>query len=263
MPTLESLALLKSSAANKKLYDFRPERVRAALKWLKKNNRFYEDIDINYDLLNNCFDRSPPTMQMSADEEEDFEDSIANGASAANDGSVGVDQEVLVMTPERLQGETEGLVEALTGRKPVITRPLPDKPTYISPHDDKHFYEKAYPHLFPFGFGGPGDDHGMKEDAFCDHVLCSGGDRRFQRCSGFIFTNLRYSMRRKISGVCAKAASKFGDGEDENVEDDGDNEGGAGGTDQGDIDAATVCENNHPIRSTSLTHVIVVHRLVI
>ena len=57
---------------------------------------------------------------------------------------------------------------------------------------------------------------------------------------GFIFTNLRYSMARKISGVCAKAASAY-----ENA--DADDEGGFeeteeadGSAEHGNIDAVTV-----------------------
>ena len=164
MPTLDSIALLKSSAANKKLYDFRPERVRAALKWLKKNNRFYEDVEIDYSLLTQCESFGPPSMDMSSDEEEDYDECGENDACATNEGAIGCDNEIMVMPPDRVEEEAEGMAEGLTGRRPVVTRPNPERPTYITPNSDKFFYEKAFPHLYPYGYGGPGDDHGMKND---------------------------------------------------------------------------------------------------
>jgi len=229
MPSLDSIALLKSSAENRKLYNFRPERVRTALKWLKRYNRFYEDVEIDFSLLDRCKSYEPPSMDMNSDEEEDLDE--------CGEHEVGCDTEVMVMASERVEDATDGIVEGLTGR-PIVTRPNPERPTYIYPDSDKFFYEKAFPQLYPYGYGGPGDNHGLKNDPYCDHVLCLGGDRRFQKSIGFIFTNLRYSMSRKISGVCVKAASSCNvDDEEGGIEENDDDNGNP---ENGNIDAAMV-----------------------
>jgi hypothetical protein len=89
----------------------------------------------------------------------------------------------------------------------VVTRERSD-PEWAHPANTPFFYEMAFPHLFPYGRGGPGDatQHKLNDTQFMKHVLKMGFDRRFQQCATFVFTAYHYFMGRRLGGVALRAA---------------------------------------------------------
>lgn len=43
-------------------------------------------------------------------------------------------------------------------RAAEVTVRLPASTEYVKPHEDAYFYPKSFPHIFPYGYGGPTDD---------------------------------------------------------------------------------------------------------
>ena len=87
---------------------------------------------------------------------------------------------------------------------------------YERDHED-YFWEKCYPHLFPYGRGGPSDrrySFGMMDiSAFFKRMLERGGHsiglkygRRFQNSPSFIFSAYVLDSRSRIASVSVLAA---------------------------------------------------------
>ena len=43
-------------------------------------------------------------------------------------------------------------------RAAEVTLRLKASTEYVKPHEDAYFYPKSFPHIFPYGYGGPTDD---------------------------------------------------------------------------------------------------------
>jgi hypothetical protein len=77
------------------------------------------------------------------------------------------------------------------------------------PMHDKKFYEKAFPCLFPYGYGGPEDQHKLKEKDYVELLLKRGGSadmRRFGKYVPYMLAVYSYRMK-KIAGGVAYIAS--------------------------------------------------------
>ena len=95
-----------------------------------------------------------------------------------------------------------------TAPPPVVTRERNDNPVFVHPSTEPYFYEKAFPRLYPYGRGGPAGTHGERGGftKYVKRALMMGGDRRFQRCSDFIFSAYHYTVRRRLGGITYVAA---------------------------------------------------------
>ena len=91
---------------------------------------------------------------------------------------------------------------------PVVIRERDNDPTLVHPSKEPFFYEKAFPRLYPYGHGGPAGSHDERGGftKYIKRALMMGGDRRFQRCSDFIFTAYHYTLRRRLGGITYVAA---------------------------------------------------------
>ena len=107
---------------------------------------------------------------------------------------------------------------------PVFERKRNFKLKYIKNHDDAldtnhvdYYWEKRYPHLFPYGRGGPSDSRYCHDrlniSSFIQRMLQRGGSRegmkegrRFQMDPSFIFAAYVHDARRRVASVSVVAA---------------------------------------------------------
>jgi hypothetical protein len=107
---------------------------------------------------------------------------------------------------------------------PVFERKRNFKLKYIKNHDDAfdtnhvdYYWEKCYPHLFPYGRGGPSDSRYRHDklnlSSFVQRMLQRGGftlgmkqGRRFQMDPSFIFVVYVNDARRRVASVSVVAA---------------------------------------------------------
>jgi hypothetical protein len=80
-------------------------------------------------------------------------------------------------------------------------------------HNSENFYEKCFPTLYPYGYGGPSDSlfkmNKNKLSEYYKHVLQSNGGvdgRRFQSNPNFIFLAYNAEMKRRFSNLAFTAS---------------------------------------------------------
>ena len=84
---------------------------------------------------------------------------------------------------------------------------------FVSPWQDKRFYENAFPHLFPFGRGGLGRiDSPLKLADFVELLVSRGGDQRFSKDKLWMFSVFTEIVRTKGSSVAFQASLMAGIG---------------------------------------------------
>ena len=156
-------------------------------------------------------------------------------------GSRGSDNdEILLYVASNPKSVAENLVEASQDEQrkgfvkvkqemdergvPVFERKRNFKLKYIKNHDDAfdtnhvdYYWEKCYPHLFPYGRGGPSDSRYCHDklnlSSFVQRMLQRGGftlgmkqGRRFQMDPSFIFAAYVNDARRRVASVSVVAA---------------------------------------------------------
>ena len=120
------------------------------------------------------------------------------------------DTGVLIISLSDQGGSSESSTSAASATPPSDVFDLPRIDQYAHPSKDPHFYEKAFPHLFPFGGGGFGRDHAINENFMFELIIKRGADRRFQQDARFYFAAVTYKLRKNAGGVSI-TASKYAD----------------------------------------------------
>ena len=219
MPTLESFAILRGRNQRATELEFRPRRVLAALAWLKIHNRFYRDATIDESLFgcdlstlsydDSCqLNEESVCIELDEDDVEDVDEAFEaeSTRTATNNGTRGVEKDVLILLPDHCSQAVEcQLREVLTG-KPVHHVQYNDDEALCAPYTDTFFYEKCFPNLFPYGRGGPGDGHGLRNADHVKHMMTRGGDRRCQRSKVYIAVNAKYAIQSRVGGACVRAS---------------------------------------------------------
>ncbi|KAG1748992.1 uncharacterized protein EDB91DRAFT_1047338 [Suillus paluster] len=201
------------------------EKVRAALVWLKKHNRLYKDITIDFDVLNSMEEktllpfhvdhvlpseaRDSLTSKYDATEAVQFEDpsDLGDPPTPSDDQSraaeLQVNFESVVVT------DVDGNASANELRAAAVCHIKNKGGGYVQvPHDPEpvnEFFEPdlfpmIYPTLFPYGLGGF-EDHLCSEPlSIKRHVkhLFNLADCRFQEHYSFLFTAFNILQQRKI-----------------------------------------------------------------
>ena len=120
------------------------------------------------------------------------------------------DTGVLIISLSDQGGSSQSSTSAASATPPSDVFDLPRIDQYAHPSKDPHFYEKAFPHLFPFGGGGFGRDHAINENSMFELIIKRGADRRFQQDARFYFAAVTYKLRKNAGGVSI-TASKYAD----------------------------------------------------
>lgn len=214
MPDYNSIAILRSEGWKKtKDYNYRPNRVKAALSWLKKNNSNYADIPINFDLLPNSDEAiDVEVIPMTEDVNDALEPSNnMDNVSSHNTGYIG--EEIMLLSAGSVKvGPEQQLRSALNSLDgaPIMKRGSSN--VFINCFtDNKMFWEKSNILLFPYGHGGPSSEHlfgKLTMPQFHKNCLMQGlnDDRRCQSNPLYIFLAYETEMKRQIGSVSMLAS---------------------------------------------------------
>ena len=182
MPTRDSFAIFvnKNCKAPEDM-TFRPERVRAAFEWLKQHNHLYREAEFHVDAMDACVEdvsasaaagesvRSPPVVEVDEDEAKEI-DQVLTSASSADAEHTASDSDIFLQVEDNPLSRIDHLRTMITGSDDTAcvntnaAVPTPQMvrqqttPAFVHPQNHPYFYEKAYPALFPYGVGGPGDN---------------------------------------------------------------------------------------------------------
>jgi len=225
MPSPDLMAFLKrEGVVQKKAARFRPRKVDDAITWLLSNNVVFAqewasrqrhadtypfhragEAEERYVDDDDMLGMSPEEAQ-AVDTMFESSDVFANTESDIvlyhNDAVEPMSREDHIRT--NLEAATIGS----RGRSLNLPRVIGDG-GLAHPSFDKRFYEKSFPCLFPYGYGGPEDCHGLKMNAYVELLLKRGGNadmRRFGTYVPFMLAVYTYRMK-KISGGVAYVAS--------------------------------------------------------
>ena len=187
----------------------RREKVRAALYWLKANNKLYNDVQISEPQLN-----ALPVNDLLPVHVEHVSPSLAQDvltsrydAASTEDSNVDADLAPSTRTIERVQAEfSKVVVTDVDGRAPANELraaavhhvkekggayvEIPHGPRPVNEFCNPSLFPQMYPCLFPYGIGGFEDARRPSPLAFQRHVrhLLSLQDSRFREHHSFMFT---------------------------------------------------------------------------
>lgn len=225
MPDSEVIVqIMREGSTSKKKYYFRPSKVNAALRWLKLNNHLYCDVNINVisEISEQVFVNVAVNLSEKDDHtlvrilKENIEKTNSTIHSAVNENVLlytedpPSNRDELIMSllaplPKDTFDASDENVNSRNNRSKVLHLPrVPGRPL---PHEDKYFYAKCFPCLFPYGKGGYETDK-MTETELTE-LLVTRRNSAFGRCPGFYFTIYTYRMRKCAGGVAKTATDKF------------------------------------------------------
>jgi hypothetical protein len=205
-------------AVSPKTLQYNPYRVRTALEWLDLHNDLYNgvvQIPKHWRKSGAADDLEVPHISAN---DEDYEGIGGDGKEApagddghpVNPGAPDSDTaNVLLHSPD--PQDTRQLLSAIACPRaaPSVVM-IRQNGEYVADYSTGHFMQKAFPHLYPYGRGGPGDSPDVTFDhAYIANMLLLGNCRSFQRCPRFVFYSYTWLMRKKV-GTIAHLAERTG-----------------------------------------------------
>jgi hypothetical protein len=205
-------------AISPKTLQYNPLRVREALEWLHQHNDLYNGvvrIPLHWQKCGVADDCEVPHISANNEDYEgiggeDKEAPAGDDGHPVNPGAPDSDMaNVLLHTNE--QQDTRQLLSAIASPRAVPSVVMiRQNGEYVADYLTEHFMQKAFPHLYPYGRGGPGDSLEVTFDhAYIANMLLLGNCRSFQRCPRFIFYSYTWLMRKKV-GTIAYLADRSG-----------------------------------------------------
>ena len=201
----------------KEVYSIRVEKVKAALLWLKANNVHYADVLLDFGKLD-FWSRQPQKIEIIDDDDTKVSTSLGNFEVDSGENSASRVEETLIETSQDediakkiasgLGQQTFISGKTLKSQDPVI-KGIPYM-GFIRPYTDKSYWEKAFPHLFPYGWGGPDDIKRtipLTDAGFDKHALLDSSNR-FSSSKQWIFARYKTSCSRSANSV-SFVSSKF------------------------------------------------------
>jgi hypothetical protein len=217
MESLNSIAYLKTANTDvKKSYKYRPNRVKKALVWLKKNNPFYKDVELTY----------PDDWAAIIEKDVDIEIAIDSCNMTSEFETEVRDAVNHLEDKERCDEETDDVVEGMETEfifnddSKIISpdevfksagectnflireKYRPD--LLIRKYNTADFIYLAFPTLYPYGKGYKAELNDMN---YCKKIFRHGFDRRFQSSDDFIFFYYYEILSKKISWIATIAES--------------------------------------------------------
>jgi len=137
-------------------------------------------------------------VDLTEEEASAIESDLQNSDSLASaDSNI-----VLYHSNHEIVNRNDRVVQHLQGSpkkgKAKLTVPR-DPRGLVHPSFDSSFYEKCFPSLYPYGFGGPNDTHGLSMGDYTELLLKRGGTldtRRFGKCPAFMIAVYSYKMKK-------------------------------------------------------------------
>ena len=244
---------------------FRPSKVNAGLKFLLENNPHYEYYNQEPERVRyfpSCQGVTElESIEMNGEDDAEVRN-LLDDAENLSTMSTSEGDLMLLHNDADLLSREEHMLE-LMGLKENETRKALNKPgaqvlyvprmsEFKSPKTDPCFYEKAFPHLFPYGRGTFNGHHGLSNYEFLKLQLMRGGDRRFGTSPHFIFA--KYSeWARNAAGQVAYVADQHAEASHKQPSDtntanqDGSAPSPSGGSDQSQPGRGAGVKMNDPI----------------
>lgn len=222
---------------------FRPRVVNDRIKFLLENSpRFKKYLEnpraVNYiPVKEGVLDEEIESVEMTEEDDAAVKEVIADSERLSSIDTAESDV-ILLHREDPLMAQHEHLLKLLGLEASEARRALnlddhsqvfvvPKVPEFASTQTDIHFYENAFPHLFPYGVGGFCGDHGLSRREFLKLLLMRGKDRRFGKSHHFIFA-LWSEFARKAAGQVAYVADRDAQASASGVPADGGADAGAG-----------------------------------
>lgn len=205
---------------------YNPFRVLQALHWLQTNNHLYSKVSIRnpseqeadaalWEDGGRDQDCELPHISASVDDyegirEEDQESPAGADGHAVNPGAPDSSTtDVFLHNPEAQDTRQQLAAIALPQAAPAVVM-VRSNGGVVYDNETPYFLQKAFPHIFPYGRGGPGDAPHIKfGQSYISDMLHLGGSRAFQQCPRFIFYAYSWVMKHKV-GLIALLADKNG-----------------------------------------------------
>jgi hypothetical protein len=196
-----------------KVHTCNPRKVLAALYWLEENNPYYKGIiklpstglhvdapwadggaDENIEL---------PHIDATSEDYDGLEDSAPAGADghAVNPGapaSAGTDVFLHKQQSCDARQQMIAIAQHNAGPAVVVVRA---RGQCAYDYEVEGFMCKAFPELYPYGKGGPGEAGVVFNGIYIRNMLLLGGGREFQQCTRFIFYSYTWVMRRQVGSI--------------------------------------------------------------
>lgn len=211
-PTIEDFAFI-SSAGNsetRKKHRYSPWKVLRALRWLEVNNPLYVgkvEVPAAEDFWTDV-DADMPMDVIEVDEEsfvgvDGLDVAADTDGHAVNPSATPSDcTDVLLMpspdTADIVDQVRTILTEGNCQIPPVFNRTTGET---VSMQSTDYFIEKAFPHLYPYGRGGPGAPGKTFDASYIKLVLSLGIGREFQQFPTFIFYCYRWIMHKAAGSI--------------------------------------------------------------
>ncbi|KIK53155.1 hypothetical protein GYMLUDRAFT_179343, partial [Collybiopsis luxurians FD-317 M1] len=210
----------------------RPGKIRRALEWLKSHNKWYKDIEINYELLRGLPSEFLLPVHIETVSHEDVDDGLTSGynpdSSTVHDNPDELSTDSTSQLPPDIEISFQSVVvtdvdgtstanDLRTAALRHIKRgggyvSIGHDPTPVNEFFNPSLFPLIYPTLYPYGIGGFEDHKRCTPVSFKRHVkhLLSLSDRRFQEHNSFMFIAFNILQRREMllrSSLKAKRSS--------------------------------------------------------
>lgn len=213
-PTIDDFAFIRAHGgdATSRKHRYSPWKVFRALKWLELNNPLYlgkiqiPEGDTIWE--DETSDESLPFLQVGADVLDGIDElNIPAGRDghAVNPGAPPSDSTDVLLMPSTATADISDQVRSILTQGNSQIPPVFNRLTgeTVAMHSTDFFIQKAFPHLYPYGRGGPEAGGVVFDAAYIKMVLSYGLGREFQQFPTFLFYCYRWLMH-KGAGTIGK-----------------------------------------------------------
>ena len=214
-PTIDDFAYIRALGAedtNSRKHRYSPWKVFKALRWLELNNHLYYDkikVDEGDEFWTETAEDSLPFIDVDADVFADIDEAdlpAGTDGHAVNPSAPPSDCTDMLMMASP---ETADMVDQI---RSILTQGNSQVPAVynrttgetVAMHSTDFFLQKAFPHLYPYGRGGPQASGVVFDQKYIKLVLSLGLGREFQQFPTFIFYSYRWMMH-KGAGTIGKS----------------------------------------------------------
>lgn len=188
----------------------RRDKVRAALEWLKLNHKDYEDLTIDYEVLETYALESVPIGLLRKEVlpeggnilaaaksvfDNTFEEGTTDGMCPYSVSGLTAERHGSMTTSQRKWAGLQYLKNG--GTSLAVGHDMSPQSIWNNPS----LYPKMFPWLFPYGMGGIGQD--VHENKIGDkthlRALLAYHDKRFQRDAGFLIVLMNHNLIKQSS----------------------------------------------------------------
>ena len=174
-------------------------QVKLALRWLKKNNRLFRYIKIDYPAdwnINENEYRDPPGVHVT-----DADEDVAAAAALAEETDLAGNM-TTESSEQHIQEELILPPATIVGPEKIMNR---GKGGASYRYNNPQFVYQAFILMYPFGYGY---NPQIQEKRYVAYTLKLGGDRRFQRYPNWYFYWYYDIISNRLGGLAARIAER-------------------------------------------------------